>query len=75
MSRWSVYIIEKSGRYYTGITTDLPNRLRQHAVPTVIYREGDLTRERAAMREKQLKGWSRAKKETLIRPAASPSLA
>ncbi len=75
MSRWCVYIISKSGRYYTGITTDLPNRLCQHGVPTVLYREGDLTREQAAMREKQLKGWSRAKKETLIRPVAAPPLA
>ncbi|MHC4486141.1 MAG: GIY-YIG nuclease family protein [Planctomycetota bacterium] len=25
---WHLYIIEKSDKYYTGITTDLKNRLR-----------------------------------------------
>jgi len=30
MPDWVVYVIERHGQYYTGITTDLPNRLRQH---------------------------------------------
>jgi predicted GIY-YIG superfamily endonuclease len=44
MSRWCVYIIEKSGRYYTGITTDLANRLRQHGAEKALYIAGGLDR-------------------------------
>ena len=30
MSDWYVYIIDKKGRFYVGVTTDLENRMRQH---------------------------------------------
>jgi predicted GIY-YIG superfamily endonuclease len=30
MTDWYVYIIDKKGKFYVGITTDLPNRMRQH---------------------------------------------
>jgi predicted GIY-YIG superfamily endonuclease len=63
---WHVYIIEKSGRYYTGITTDITNRLRQHGNPQLLYKETFTDNHLAAQREKQIKSWSRAKKECLF---------
>ena len=65
---------------YIGVTSDLEGRLWEHAhgesgskftrkyhVNTLLYYEqfGDVNT--AIAREKQLKGWSRAKKEALIR--------
>lgn len=66
MSMWWLYICEKAGRLYVGITTDLDNRLRQHGNPPLLYKEGPLTREEAVPRERKIKGWSRAKKLQLI---------
>jgi predicted GIY-YIG superfamily endonuclease len=66
MSKWWLYICEKTGRLYVGITTDLDNRLRQHGNPPLLYKEGPLTREEAVLRERKIKGWSRAKKLQLI---------
>jgi putative endonuclease len=63
---WYVYIIKKSGYYYTGITTDIPNRLCQHGNPQLLYKETFPDKHLAARREKQIKGWSRTKKELLI---------
>ena len=63
---WYVYIIKKSGHYYTGITTDITNRLRQHGNTQLLYKETFPDKHLAARREKQIKGWSRAKKELLI---------
>ena len=65
MSQWIVYIIEKRGQYYTGITTELPHRLRQHQVAMVKYAEPRPSRHAAVQREREIKGWSRAKKERL----------
>jgi len=62
---WSVYIIEKDGKLYTGITTDLSNRLRQHGKPKLLYVKTYVTREKAVQRERQIKGWSKTKKLTL----------
>lgn len=67
MNKWSVYIIDKAGRYYTGITTDLKNRLRQHGVSEALYIESDLTKDLAVKREREIKGWNREKKENLIK--------
>ena len=64
---WVVYLIEKSGRYYTGITTDLRNRLRQHQVTSAQYTELAADRHAASKREREIKGWSRTKKEALWR--------
>jgi predicted GIY-YIG superfamily endonuclease len=50
------------GKYYTGITTDLPNRLRRHGIPRDLYYQDGLTREQAAKKEIEIKGWSRRKK-------------
>ena len=68
---WWVYIIEKSGKFYTGITTDLANRMRQHRVSIPIYTEGPISRTHAVKRERQIKGWTRKKKLTLIKNASS----
>ncbi|MHC4067997.1 MAG: GIY-YIG nuclease family protein [Planctomycetota bacterium] len=63
---WHLYIIKKNGRYYTGITTDPQNRLHQHGNPSILYRETFSDKFNAAKREKQIKGYSRAKKQSLI---------
>jgi len=67
---WHLYIIQKNGRYYTGITTNLPNRLRQHANPELLYEEVFPNKFQAAKREKQIKGFSRYKKEKLWQNSA-----
>jgi putative endonuclease len=75
-----VYIVQcKDNFYYTGITNNLEKRLEQHNVGkdifaftynrrkvTLKYFEHFTDVKQAIAREKQLKGWSRAKKEALI---------
>lgn len=75
-----VYILECSdGSYYTGLTNNLDERLWQHQTgffpecytyqrrPVVLrWQEYVDTIDEALTREKQLKGWSRKKKEALI---------
>ena len=61
-----LYIIEKHGKYYTGITTDLKNRMRQHGNLPLLYKEAFPDKFQAARREREIKGWSRSKKEELI---------
>ncbi|MBI3742705.1 MAG: GIY-YIG nuclease family protein [Chloroflexi bacterium] len=79
-----VYIVTNVSRtLYIGITNDLEHRVAQHkegAIPgftarygldrLVYFEEFDSVRE-AIAREKQLKGWTRAKKVALI-SAANP---
>jgi len=73
MSNWYVYIIEKSGKLYVGITTDLENRMRQHEQRTPLYQEGRMSKRDALKRERTIKGWSRKKKLDLIRkPSSQP---
>ena len=69
----------KDGMYYTGITWNLVKRIKQHnaGIKTmiqpsrrpvnVVYSERFPTREDAAKREKEIKGWSRNKKQLLIK--------
>jgi putative endonuclease len=78
---YAIYILKYShGTYYTGLTKDLEARVREHemgahpesytfsrrpvklvwSIMTESYRE-------AFQWEHQIKGWSRAKKEALIR--------
>jgi len=71
LERWWIYIIDKNGKFYVGITTDLENRLRQHGDPAQLYQEGPMRREEAVKREKTLKGWSRKKKMALIDKTSS----
>lgn len=77
---WQVYIILCSdGSLYTGITTDLTRRLRQHAEGTgakyfrgrrpekVIYLETGHTRSSAGRREAEIKTLTHADKVLLVR--------
>jgi len=74
-----VYIVEcKDGSYYTGVTSDLEKRINEHnsglfkgytssRLPVkLVYSNGFLNVNEAISAEKQIKGWSRAKKEALI---------
>ena len=75
-----VYIVEcKDGFYYTGITNSLQKRIAAHnegkdvfaftykrRIVTLKYFEHFTDVKQAIAREKQLKGWSRAKKEALF---------
>ena len=74
------YILEcANGEYYVGSTTDMERRLREHQAGVggkftstylpvkLIYTEEYPTIEQAFRRERQLHGWSRAKKEALMR--------
>lgn len=71
---WYLYIIKKSGKFYTGITSNLQNRLRQHGNPQLLYRETFENKFNAAKREKEIKGWSRHKKDQLIAKFSRVSL-
>jgi predicted GIY-YIG superfamily endonuclease len=65
--------------YYIGHTDDLETRIADHTCGgisvytrkrrpvTLAFSESFATREEALARERQLKGWSRAKKEALIK--------
>ena len=79
MKAW-VYILRCSdGSYYTGSTNNLERRLAQHAagegsqwarsrLPVHLAFAQDFPSEHEAfLCERQIKGWSRAKKEALIR--------
>ena len=75
-----VYIVQCSdGFYYTGISNNLEKRVHQHnegkdvfsftykrRIVTLKYFEHFTDVKQAIAREKQLKGWSRAKKEALF---------
>jgi predicted GIY-YIG superfamily endonuclease len=71
MDNWYVYIVEKKTWLYIGITTDLENRMRQHAQPALLYYEGPISKADALKRERTLKGCSRKKKLELIAEASS----
>jgi putative endonuclease len=62
---WYVYLCNKNGTLYTGITTDLDHRMIQHGA-TLLHSETFANKHAAAKREKQIKGWSRDKKLKLI---------
>jgi predicted GIY-YIG superfamily endonuclease len=80
MTTFHTYMLLCSdGSYYIGHTDDLEKRLSQHAQGTydghtkgrlplkLVYCEAYGSRDDAFARERQLKGWSRAKKSALIR--------
>ena len=74
-----VYILKcADNSYYTGHTDDLEHRLAQHESKTIpgcytetrlpiklIFSQSFATREEALAAERQIKGWSRKKKEAL----------
>ncbi len=70
MNPWWVYLIDRNGKLYTGITTDRANRMRQHGRSAPLYQEGPMLRDEAVKRERELKGWSRKKKLELIAKAS-----
>jgi len=75
---WNIYILlcdQKS--YYVGLTHDLKQRLTSHKSKAniatkefsdlkLVYSEKYKTRKEAETREKQLKGWTLAKKKALV---------
>jgi putative endonuclease len=73
-----VYILRCRKSLYIGLTDNVKDRLAQHRTSRgarhtrilgnseFVYSEGPLDLEEAVRRERQLKRWSRAKKETLI---------
>jgi predicted GIY-YIG superfamily endonuclease len=76
---WSVYVLLcRNDSYYVGVTNDLSRRLDEHRTgrgghytrcnPPVrlVYREAFPSRNQADARERQLKGWTRRKKQALI---------
>jgi putative endonuclease len=75
---WTVYILLCDNIfYYIGLTSNIDNRLishkSKHNLATkeylkvkLLYKEVCFTRNEAEKREKQLKGWTRAKKKALI---------
>ena len=80
VSFW-VYMLRCSdGSYYTGHTDSLENRLAQHCVGAIpscytfgrrplncVFSQEFPTREEALASERKIKGWSRKKKEAMIR--------
>ena len=80
MSLWYVYIAKaKTGFYYTGITTNVLERIvkhnkgkgsqmgKQQGPFTLAYKSFSFpNKSEARKREAQIKGWSRLKKEKLI---------
>ena len=84
---WYLYILEcNDGSYYTGITTDIPNRIelhnkgkgakytRSHKPVKLTYYEECKSETEARKREREIKGWSREKKENLISGFPSSAL-
>ncbi|MBU1017745.1 GIY-YIG nuclease family protein [Patescibacteria group bacterium] len=75
-----MYIVQCNNKaYYVGSTDDLKDRVKKHNLgqgaeytkryrPTkLVYFEECATRAEAEKRERQIKGWCRAKKEKLIK--------
>ena len=63
---WFVYICDRNGQLYTGMTTDVDHRMRQHKA-NLLYTEAYEDKIEAARRERQIKGWRREKKLSLIK--------
>lgn len=79
MKKYYIYIMTSmSGTLYTGITSDLEKRVYQHKqkladgftkrynVDRLVYYEETTDIEVALEREKEIKGWRRSKKISLI---------
>ena len=79
MTKAWMYILEcANGLYYTGSTIDIDSRMKQHEAGEgsnftrkhlpikLVYYEEYVSIEDAFLREKQVQGWSRKKKEALI---------
>lgn len=80
MSPWWVYMVRsQSGKYYTGITTDVERRFKEHCgskrgarffrgdpAIEVVYTEAAADRSAASVREAAIKKLTRSGKENLI---------
>ena len=80
MAYWYVYIVSNQAHtLYTGITDDLPKRIQQHKDRTydnaftarytfnrLVYYESTPDQKTAAIRERRIKNWPRAKRVELI---------
>ncbi len=80
MKKYFVYILQcKDGSYYTGVTNNLEKRLHEHEKGLIkgcythsrrpvqlVFYDSFIKILNAIEREKQIKGWSRKKKEALI---------
>jgi UV DNA damage endonuclease len=79
---WFVYLLRcADGTLYTGITNDVPRRVKQHNAGTasrytrsrlpavLVYQEAQASHSHALKRELAIKGLSRREKESMIRAA------
>ena len=78
MTFWAYILKCRDGSYYTGHTDNLESRIAQHQSGQLkghthsrrpvqlVWSEGFDSRYEALSAERQIKGWSRAKKEALI---------
>ncbi len=82
VAAWFVYLLRcRDDSLYTGITTDLARRLKQHnrgtasrytrsRLPVVlVYREHQVSRSLALKRELAIKGLSKKEKDSLVQSA------
>ena len=79
MAFWAYILLCNDGSYYTGHTDNLDMRIGQHQTGaitgytskrrpvTLVWSQEFFSRLEALEAERQIKGWSRAKKEALIR--------
>ena len=80
-SYWTYMLASRTRVLYVGVTNDLPRRIREHRagkgsaftkryrVHRLVYAEEYPDVRDAIRREKQLKGWNRARKVALIETA------
>ena len=80
MNEWYVYIVSNHAhKLYTGMTDDLPQRVTEHKTrkhpnaftarytfDRLVYYEPAADKKEAALREKRIKTWPRAKRVALI---------
>jgi len=62
---WYMYLCDRAGQLYTGITTNLDHRMKQHHAQ-LLYTEAFEDKHVAARKEREIKGWRREKKMELI---------
>ncbi len=79
MSFWVYILLCVDHSYYTGHTDNLEKRIAEHQTSeiegytftrlpvTLVFADEFQTREEAIARERQIKGWSRKKKEAMMR--------
>ena len=85
---WYLYILEcRDGSYYTGVTKDIPERLKRHNEGKgakftrsrrpcrLVYFEEHESEKDARGREFEIKSWRRNKKEELVSRFSSSVLA